>query len=441
MSQIQLKTSCITTVPLEVYNNDFSFIVNGEEFKTSKLNSDLLSPKICRIHSNDPLIDSFIINTKSRGNFSNILNLLNFEQNKITENELPFFFEIIEQLGLSSIEYDGINEFAEITIDNIFTNLKRHEKRPKFYDKILTREIEFISSHFNEFCEKKEEEMRTISIDTLIQILNNDQLRLETEDQLVKFLNELYLKDVKYSILYETVLFENVTSETMKFFTSIYDMNDLTTLTWKRLSKRLEEDLSKEHERRSGKNKRYKKLKERIIEIESPNQNEFKGIIHHLREKSNNQIENEINITASSILFDNESYHPRNVVLFEDQNRFFCSKNFENSWLCFDFKDNRVIPTHYTIRSNSCDENNSSHPKTWVIEGSNDNLSWDEIDEEINCAHLNGRNVSHTFEMNKQNSKEYKYIRMRLTGPNWYYCNYLIIDSFEIYGRLIQSSS
>lgn len=76
-NKVQLKISSIKNVPLQTYNDDFSFIVNGEEFKTSRLVSDLLSPKICQIHTNDPTFDHFIIDTQSKGNFSRILQLNN----------------------------------------------------------------------------------------------------------------------------------------------------------------------------------------------------------------------------------------------------------------------------------------------------------------------------------------------------------------------------
>lgn len=39
--QIQLNTTFILAAPLHAYNNDFSFFVNGEEFHTSKIISDL----------------------------------------------------------------------------------------------------------------------------------------------------------------------------------------------------------------------------------------------------------------------------------------------------------------------------------------------------------------------------------------------------------------
>ena len=62
-NQIQLKPLSILQVPLYSYQKDFTFIVNGEEFKTSRIFSDLISSKISQMHSNDPTFDTFYINT------------------------------------------------------------------------------------------------------------------------------------------------------------------------------------------------------------------------------------------------------------------------------------------------------------------------------------------------------------------------------------------
>ncbi|KAK8843044.1 hypothetical protein M9Y10_025232 [Tritrichomonas musculus] len=96
MSIIKVNTSFILTVPFQSYGNDFTFIVNGQEFKTSRLISDLLSPIICDIHSNDPTFDTYTINTSYPGDFSQILKLFNFQEYSISENEVPFVLEVIE---------------------------------------------------------------------------------------------------------------------------------------------------------------------------------------------------------------------------------------------------------------------------------------------------------------------------------------------------------
>lgn len=95
-----------------------------------------------------------------------------------------------------------------------------------------------------------------------------------------------------------------------------------------------------------------------------------------------------------------------------------------------------MTPTHYTARSANVYAN-WFHPKSWVIEGSIDGSSWEEIDEENNCSHLNGGRKTHTFVMNHPTNKEFRYIRMKSTGPDWNGSYYLIIEAFEIYGRII----
>lgn len=61
--KMRLNSSSIMKVPLRFYQDDFTFIVNGEEFKTSRIFSDLISSKISQMHSNDPTFDTFYINT------------------------------------------------------------------------------------------------------------------------------------------------------------------------------------------------------------------------------------------------------------------------------------------------------------------------------------------------------------------------------------------
>ena len=436
MKQIKLQSSCILSVPLEIYGKDFTFIVNGEEFKTSRVISDLISPFISKIHSNDPAFDRFIINTKHRGDFSHILKLINFKSNNYPESELPFLLDVIEILNNDYIELEDIKRKQEITVDNVFDNFQQHEKYSKLYRPLFSEEIEFISSHFSEICEEKEEELTKLLIDTLYLILTNDKLQLKNEDQLLKFINELYSKDEEYSILYETVLFENVSSETVCEFIRIYNNDLMTRSTWQRLSVRLSKEIISINDKNSSDNdtKRYKE--KILIRILFSKEKEFDRIINYIRKKTNDQIENEISITASSIYSDNENYQPRNVILFDDHRKWFESNEKSNNWLCIDFKDHRIIPTDYSIRSYPCSYN-SHHPKSWIVECSNDNIKWEMVDEEKDFSYLNGNNYSHTFTMNHQKQTEFRYIRIRLTGPSWGNGDYLKFDSFEVYGQFI----
>lgn len=160
------------------------------------------------------------------------------------------------------------------------------------------------------------------------------------------------------------------------------------------------------------------------------NSEEFSGIISHLFKKTKGNIEQEISITASTC---DGPHPPRDSLSFEDKDKYFASKNEPDQWICFDFKNHKITPTDYTIRSYS---NGSWHPKSWVIECSNDNIKWIEIDSEENCSHLKGKGFIHTFSLSKKICERFKYIRLRMTNANWEQNNTLRINSFEVYGSL-----
>ena len=117
MCQIQLQPSCIFNVPLQNYEKDFTFVINGEEFQTSQFIADLLSPIISKSRYNDPTIREFCINTKSNGDFQRILDLIDFKRSPITSNNVSFVEEVFEQLGTTNIDFNF--KFSEITIDNV----------------------------------------------------------------------------------------------------------------------------------------------------------------------------------------------------------------------------------------------------------------------------------------------------------------------------------
>ena len=117
--QLSLKPTSILNVPLTMYDKNFTFIVNGEKYKTNRTIADLLSPTICQLHFNDPLLDEFSITTQEAGDFNIILNLINFEENEVSDSDILFVSEIFEILGNSSIEIQNDYINIPITIDNV----------------------------------------------------------------------------------------------------------------------------------------------------------------------------------------------------------------------------------------------------------------------------------------------------------------------------------
>lgn len=82
---IKLQTDSVLQIPFQNYEKDFSFIVNSSKFETSIFQVDLLSSTISKIHSTDPTVKEFIINTENTGDFNHILKLLNFEEENSRE--------------------------------------------------------------------------------------------------------------------------------------------------------------------------------------------------------------------------------------------------------------------------------------------------------------------------------------------------------------------
>lgn len=433
-SKIQLNSSAISSVPFQNYDKDFVFVVNGDEFKTNKNVSDLLSKKICQIHTIDPTFDRFTINTTQKGDFSTILNLINFQQNSLSEEDLPFVLEVIENLGNDSIKYIKPQQKRELTDNNVFEELLKHEKYRNFFESEYEEEIEFVSSNFIDHIDTKEEILEKLDIYTIIRIISSQNLRISDEDQLLRFINKLYSKDSRYFVLYEYVYFFNVSTESIKEFIDIYDIDYITKDTWLKICQRLIQKVqTNEQLSKMIKPERYKK---KFEEFGYSEDKVFSGILNYLKTSSNN-IENEINITASSCA-DTNSYPPKNVLNYDDKTKLFHSSCIADSWLCIDFKERRVMPSHYTIRSEHRYGTNNYHLKNWVIEGSNDNKSWEVLDERKNCSYLNGQSYVHTFEIQQHKSENYEFIRIRQNGPNWHNDNWLIFDSIEIYGKLIQ---
>lgn len=427
-SYLLLRTESISNVPLQKFENSFTFHVNDNEYRTGLITALILSPKLCQFFYTDPTIDEITINTKNPGDFSHILDLINFDYNYISESEIPFIQEVVEFLGNKSIEVHDKTIETTLTLENVFDLLKTHENNSIAYSNSIQKEIEFIASNFFNIDEDQEEELMSLKMKTLEDILENPKIQLESEDQLISFINKLYLRDSNFSHFYEYVNFLNVTSKKMNDFIKIYDINDINNKIWEKISDRLHQPMFKSTENLNKTVTRYLKH-----DFFYENQ-DFNGIINYFRFKTNGKIENEVLITSSS---NYGTDLPVNVSLFDDINKVFQSGDQPNAWICFDFKEKRVIPFNYSIRSYYHYSKNAHHPKTWVIEASNDNETWVKIDEQKNCQSLNGRYLSETFKIENEDHREFRYIRMRQTGLSWGGSNYLTLDSFELYGTLI----
>ena len=76
--------------------------------------------------------------------------------------------------------------------------------------------------------------------------------------------------------------------------------------------------------------------------------------------------------------------------------------------------------------------------KNWILEVSNDEKNWTEIDEHSNYDGLNGNNIIKTFNVKPNNFS--RFVRIRQTGDYYGYPNvFLVIKSIEFYGKLSEN--
>lgn len=166
--------------------------------------------------------------------------------------------------------------------------------------------------------------------------------------------------------------------------------------------------------------------------IKEFNNDQFDGIISYLTQKCGGNVHNEgvIIITASSTA----GQGPEIVCNFNSP-WYWSSKNEQNSWIRFDFKNKKIKVSGYTLKTYPFQEN-KNHIKSWVVEGTNnpDNNSWEIFHQEVDNDDLNGFNKSKMFSCDAK--KSYRYIRIRNIGPNHFGYNTLVIANVEFFGIL-----
>jgi hypothetical protein len=105
------------------------------------------------------------------------------------------------------------------------------------------------------------------------------------------------------------------------------------------------------------------------------------------------------------------------------------SKDAPGQWICWDFHEMRVRPTHYTIRSYWL--------KSWVIESSLDGEGWTEIDRKTNNQDFKAH-AWETASFAVSKSAECRFIRLTQTGKRHYPDDCLSISAFELFGTLLE---
>ena len=143
-----------------------------------------------------------------------------------------------------------------------------------------------------------------------------------------------------------------------------------------------------------------------------------------------------IEITESSYRRSNEEEGKFAADLGNKSSIFF-SQNEKNSWIQYNFKEKKIKPTHYSIRTTHYKGKGLSRPLNWIIKGSNTRKDdWTTLDRRNNVTELDGESIVRTFELqeNIKSNEYYQYIRLKQIGKTSGNTYNLVLSALGFFG-------
>jgi hypothetical protein len=331
-------------------------------------------------------------------------------ETKDPDNQFPLF----ESLGSGVIIHVTLENrrflfslSRELNNSDIFSSLLGHFHLPaeQICDLLEDDAIPFLAS---EFYRLNDSQLEQIPISVLYNILSHPSLIIQNESALSSYISSRHSCDPEYCALFQFIRFEYLPIDSISDFFSL-NPEFINSFLWGSISQGLI----------SGSN-----------EVGFPLQEakSLDGIISYLTRKHGGNVHDKgaVAITSKSV-YDDPEYAVRNLADLTSGS-FFYSKNEPGQWVCWDFHEMRVRPTHYTIESYCL--------KSWVVEGSLDGENWTEIDRRTDNNDF--RAVLNRASFAVEDSAECRFIRLTQTGKNHFGNEFLLIWAFEFFGTLLE---
>jgi hypothetical protein len=257
--------------------------------------------------------------------------------------------------------------------------------------------------------------------------VRHKKLKIESEDSLYKIVSKGISADFRYFELLDIIRFEFLSTDCfLHYFELVSESFDHFSVShWAALRSRLLLPVDP------------KSSNDRLLlpSLSLAPSSPLSGVIAHLTCRFGGNVHERgvVGITANRPVNAESCNAPMNLADLGTDS-YFHSVNEPNQSICYDFKEMKIRPTHYSVRMYPAGRN-SYHLKNWVIEGSTDGASWSEIDRRENNTDLNSSLAIKTFEVAK--IATFWMIRLRQIGQNHRGDHYLIFTSFELFGSLM----
>jgi hypothetical protein len=412
---------------------DFAFIGHKATIECTKFQAAFISPRVHSLLQEDTTTDSLFVDClpqeiDENRIFSLIEQLMNGCAIDPTVSEACGILRVAGFLGNIELLNQFGDDSEELTSKNVCPRMMTGEA----CGRSIENAISFAASHFSELSI---DDLKDLDPRITERIVSAPDLRVTDEDSLLNFIRDL---DCDRPILLRHVLTEYLSREGISAFLEFVSLPDLDPVIWSSLCRRLACAVPHGQSRDSadvrsryldpGFALRFGNPLQAGIELPMRNVGSLDGIIAYLTRKHGGNLHDKgiVTITAKSVRGDEPLHSPKNVADPTNQT-WFCSENAPRQWLCWDFGEMRVRPTHYTITATDL--------KTWVIEGSISGNWWTEIDRRAEGQDfLELRQGSFAV----RHPAEFRFLRITQTSPRRNGDNYLVVDAVEFFGTLAE---
>jgi hypothetical protein len=448
----------LASIAVRDWSDDFTFIIGNHRYGCSSSLAQFLSPRVSKFHWIDATISELRLEVEDQDNFfGSVLEAARGGSIAVDSTHRPTFVAICAALWNSELYESVCGQLRdEVTIENVLDRIRfLSATRCEF-----STELEFIASHFDDFLRRPDalKALNALPFSMLYDILSRESRKLYGEDSLYYFIRKGTETNREMFGLLEFVRWEYGSTDVLNDFFDVLSEHSseinasiwaslcarlvLPNLTWKQFPPSV-----KKRQRRHD----YGGETDETFDIPD-------GIIGYLTRECGGNVHKRhvVDVTCGS--FEKETHGPdphsgawdndpryaaKNAADLETGSEFMsaCRDKEEdvphtrNNWICYDFKERRIVPTHYTIRTNGgwpgC-----THLKSWLVETSADGENWREVACEENNWQLNGKHFTGTFPV--VGGGECRFIRLVNIGRNHRGSDCLWISAWEIFGSLIE---
>lgn len=442
---------------------EFQFIFGNVRVSMNRLFADFISPIVSRLHFSDPTIQSININYNIDSNQN--IHVPPIEE-ILTTTIIKLFCDIasgkpitinkeeILSMRIISILIGNDELFEQLCqlypIDLNHTNIDQYLSEIQKFEYLsqITNKNEFnfssiidlISSQFYLIDTTK---LMKLPKRILYLIIKNKNLKIYNEDRLFNFINSIFYSNNNneedndsYTIIdfYELLCLDYMSDEILTEFIQKLNAGEVTETIWNNFCHLLINKNSFKNQNAD----RYLNPFLNRFEYDGNELNAFKGIIHSMTKECGGNVHDKGVIIATSSSAKRTDVEAKYALELDNNHSYFFSENEKDSWIKYDFKEKKVIPSFYSIRSYPS-SSGSEHLKNWVIEGSNDDCNWQILDSQSSVNCLNNRSAFYTFQIKKKlNLNEgFQYLRLRQTDRNATGRFDLSLSALEFFGEII----